>query len=176
VHEDHHDVEPALAGWWGNDKETMFDMNLAFDPAPDAGRHQVGTVPVLSAAPLDGALDVVQDAGIDRIREKSVQLTESLIHLVDERLADHGVTVGTPRDPDRRGGHVALEHDEASRLSEALRDHGVVTDFRQPNVVRVAPAPLYTTFEDVHDVVEILEDILQSGEYEDYERQTSGVT
>jgi kynureninase len=176
VHETHHDVEPALAGWWGNDKATMFDMELAFDPAPDAGRHQVGTVPVLSAAPLDGALDVVHDAGIDRIREKSTALTEYLTDLVDEHLAEYGVEVGTPRDPDRRGGHVALEHDEAYRLSEALRDHDVVTDFRQPNVVRVAPAPLYTTFEDVHDVITIVQDIFETREYEEYERQTDGVT
>jgi len=176
VHEAHHDVDPALAGWWGNDKQTQFDMALEFDPAPDAGRHQVGTVPVLAAAPLDGALDVVHDAGIDRIREKSLALTEYLVDRVDDRLADHGVAVGTPRDPDRRGGHVALEHDEAYRLSEALRDHGVVTDFRKPNVVRVAPAPLYTRFEDVHDVVTIIEEILDTREYEDYEPQTSGVT
>ncbi|WP_227132265.1 kynureninase [Halorubellus salinus] len=176
VHERHHDVEPALAGWWGNDKETMFDMALDFDPAPHAGRHQVGTVPVLSAAPLDGALDVVHDAGIDAIREKSVALTEFLVDFADDHLAEHDVDVGTPRDPDRRGGHVALEHDEAYRISEALRNHGVVTDFRQPNVVRVAPAPLYTSFEDVHDVVEIFADVIETGEYESYDRQTGGVT
>jgi kynureninase len=176
VHEDHHDVDPALAGWWGNDKETMFDMALEYDPAPDAGRHQLGTVPVLSAAPLHGALDVVHDAGIDRIREKSVQLTEYMIELVDDRLAEYGVDVGTPRDPEHRGGHVAIEHDEAYRVSEALRDHDVVTDFRQPNVVRVAPAPLYIRFEDVYDVVALLEDILESREYEEYPEQTGGVT
>jgi kynureninase len=176
VHERHHDLAPALPGWWGNDDATQFDMALDFDPAPDAARFQVGTVPVLSAAPLDGALDVTLDAGIDRIREKSVQLTESLIDLVDDRLATHGVTVGTPRDPDRRGGHVALEHPEAYRVSQALRDRGVVVDYRQPDVVRVCPAPLYTSHEDVHDVVAILEEILETGEYEDYDRRTSGVT
>ncbi|NHN42089.1 kynureninase [Halorubellus sp. JP-L1] len=176
VHEDHHDVHPNLAGWWGNDKATQFDMALEFDPADAAGRFQVGTVPVLSAAPLHGALDVVHDAGIDRIREKSIQLTETLIDLADDRLAEYGVDVGTPREPARRGGHVALEHDEAYRISEALRDHGVVTDFRKPDVVRVAPAPLYTRFEDVHDVVAIIEEILETREYEEYEPQTGGVT
>jgi len=176
VDEAHHDVAPSLPGWWGNDKSTQFDMNLEFDPAADAGRFQVGTVPVLSAAPLAGALDVVHDAGIERIREKSVALTDYLIELVDDRIAEYGASVGTPRDPERRGGHVAIEHPEAYRVSEALRDAGVVVDFREPNVVRVCPAPLYTSFEDVHDVVDVLEAILAEERYADYEPQADGVT
>jgi len=176
VHEDHDDVAPSLPGWWGNDKETQFDMALEFDPAPDAGRFQTGTVPVLSAAPLDGALDVVHDAGIDRVRENSVRLTDYLVDLVDDRLAPYGAEVGTPRDPERRGGHVAIEHPEAYRVSEALRDRGVVVDYRQPDVVRVCPAPLYTSYEDVHDVVAILEDVLDDRTYEAYDPQSDAVT
>ena len=169
VNERHFGESPALAGWWGHDKETQFELNLDFTPADDAGAWQAGTIPVFSAAPLFGALELTHDAGIDVIREKSVGLTSYLIDLVDEHLADRGVSVGTPRDPARRGGHVALEHPEAERISEALRDHEVIVDFRPPNVIRVAPAPLYVGYEDVYDVVEILAAIIDEKRYEAYE-------
>ena len=167
---------PGLPGWWGHEKETMFDMNPTYTPARSAGAFQIGTVNVLSAAPLYGALEVLHDAGIDAVREKSTALTEYLVELADERLAEHGYAVGTPRDPERRGGHVALEHPEGARVSEALRDRGVVVDFRPPDVVRVAPAPLYTGFEDVYDVVEALETVVADGVYESYDPPEGDVT
>ena len=169
VAEEHFGRWPGLPGWWGNDKDSMFELNLTYEPAESAGAWQIGTVNVLSAAPLFGALDVVHDAGIDRIREKSVALTDYLIDLVDEELADHGYDVGTPREPARRGGHVSLEHEEAYGISQALRDRGVVTDFRPPNVIRVCPAPLYTGFEDTYDVIEHCRAVVVEGEYEGYE-------
>ncbi|WP_435344571.1 kynureninase [Haloarchaeobius sp. HRN-SO-5] len=176
VNEEHFGTTPSLAGWWGNDKATQFEMRTTFDPAPDAGAWQVGTPPILSAAPLSGALDVVEDAGIDRLREKSVALTEYLIRLTDARLAEHGYAVGTPQDPDRRGGHVAIEHPEADRISEALRDRGVVVDYRPPDVIRVAPSPYYVTFADVWAVVDNLATIAARSLFEEYERETDGVT
>ncbi len=167
VNERHFGVTPHLAGWWGNDKETQFDMAMTYDPAPHAGAFQTGTVPVLSAAPLDGALDVLDDAGgVEAAREKSLALTEYLVDLVDERLPT--CEVGTPRTPGERGGHVAVEHPEADRLSEALRDRGVVVDYRPPDVVRVCPAPLYTRFEDVWHVVDRLETVIDDRLYEAY--------
>jgi kynureninase len=169
VNDRHFGTTPALAGWWGHEKETMFDMNMTYTPAETAGAWQNGTIPVLSAAPLWGALEVVHDAGIDAIREKSVDLTEYLISLTDDRLADLGCTVGTPRESERRGGHVAIEHEEAARISEALRDSGIIVDFRQPNVIRVCPAPLYTGFEDVWGVVDTIHDIVDEGRYEEYD-------
>jgi kynureninase len=174
--DEHFGVTPGLPGWWGHEKETMFDMNPTYTPARSAGAFQIGTVNVLSAAPLYGALDVVHDAGIEAIREKSVALTDYLLALADERLAEHGYAVGSPRDPDRRGGHVALEHPEGVRVSEALRDRGVVVDFRPPDVVRVAPAPLYTGFEDVYDVVEACRAVVADGVYEEYDAPEGEVT
>jgi len=168
VNERHFGKTPALAGWWGHEKETMFEMNMTFTPAESAGAWQNGTIPVLSAAPLWGSIDVVREAGIEAIREKSLALTSSLISLVDERLAALGCSVGTPREPDRRGGHVAIEHPEAARISEALRDMGVVVDFRQPNVIRVCPAPLYVGYEDVWEVVETIHTIIEENRYENY--------
>ncbi|MEF8851079.1 MAG: kynureninase [Haloarculaceae archaeon] len=162
----HFGTEPALAGWWGHEKATQFEMRETFTPADSAGAWQTGTVPVLSAAPLAGSLELLDEAGIDAVREKSLALTGYLVSLVDERLADLGCSVGTPRDPDRRGGHVAIEHSDAERVSEALRERGVVVDFRPPNVVRVCPAPLYTRFVDVWEFVERLRALLESGAYE----------
>jgi kynureninase len=176
VNERHFGTTPALAGWWGHEKETQFDMNPTFTPADSAGAWQTGTVPMLSAAPLEGSLDVLDDAGIDAVREKSVALTEYLIELVDDHLADRGYAVGTPREPDHRGGHVALEHDEARRISRALRDRGVVADFRQPNVVRVCPSPLYTSFRDVFDTVRHCWEVVAEGEFERFDADGDDVT
>lgn len=176
VNERHFEMTPALAGWWGHEKETQFELNLEFTPADTAGGWQIGTVPVFSAAPLFGSIDIVCEAGIDTVREKSLDLTSYLIHLVDERLAEHGCSVGTPREPDRRGGHVAVEHPEAYRLSQALRDQGIVVDYRPPNVIRLCPAPLYVGYEDVRNVVEILRELLGEEAYEEYETEEAGVT
>jgi kynureninase len=169
VNERHHGTMPALAGWWGHEKETQFEMNTTFTPASDAGAWQIGTVNVFSAAPLFGALDILDDAGIETVREQSLDLTAYLMTLVDQRLDDTEYSVGTPREDDHRGGHVAVEHPEADRISEALRDRGVIVDYRPPNVIRVCPAPLYVGYEDVFRAVEHLAEIVATGEYERYD-------
>ena len=170
----HHGLTPALAGWWGHEKATQFEMNMTYTPADSAGAWQIGTPPLLAAAPLEGSVELLREAGIERLREKSIALTDFLIALVDDRLPE--VSVGTPRDHAARGGHVALEHPEAERLSEALKDRGVVVDFRPPNVVRVCPAAPYTSFADVLEVVDELEAILDSGAHEAYATSEGGVT
>lgn len=174
VAERHHGLTPALAGWWGHEKATQFEMNMTYTPADSAGAWQIGTPPLLSAAPLEGSVELLREAGIDRLREKSLALTDFLIALVDDRLPE--VAVGTPRDHAARGGHVALEHPDAERLSEALTDRGVVVDFRPPNVVRVCPAAPYTSFADVLEVVDEIEAILGSGAHEAYATNDGGVT
>jgi kynureninase len=170
VNERHFGTQPALAGWWGHEKTTQFDMNLTYTPAADAGAWQIGTVHVLSAAPLAGSLEILEDVGIDRVREKSLALTGYLQSLVRDELAEYGYAVGTPTEPHRRGGHVAVEHEHAARISEALRDRGCVVDYRPPNVVRVCPAPLYVGFEDVYDAVGHLREVVADGVYEQYDR------
>ncbi|WP_435077272.1 kynureninase [Halococcus sp. AFM35] len=168
VNERHFGTQPALAGWWGHEKDTQFEMRSTYTPAGTAGAWQIGTVPMLSAAPLEGALDVTTEAGIDAIREKSLALTEYLIALVDERLGE-AFAVGTPREQSRRGGHVAIEHPAAERIVAALAAHGAVVDFRPPNVVRVCPAPLYTSYGDVWEFVATLSDIAESGAHEGFD-------
>lgn len=176
VNERHFGTMPALAGWWGHDKETQFDLNLTFTPAEDAGAWQISAVPMLSTAPLAGSLELVHGAGIDRIREKSLELTSYLMTLVDERLAGRGCTVGTPREPERRGGHVAIEHPDAYQLSQALRDRGAIVDFREPNVIRVCPAPLYVGFREVRAFVDLLADLIDERTYEAYDTERGDVT
>jgi kynureninase len=153
----HHSRAPGLPGWWGQEPAAMFGMRAEHLPAPDARAWQIGTIPILSAAPLWGSLDLVDRAGIDRIREKSVGLTSFLMECVDQRL-----TIGTPREPERRGGHVALEHTQAGRIRSALARRGVVTDFRPPDVIRFTPSPLSTRYRDVWDAIAILAEILES--------------
>jgi len=173
VNREHFGTTPALAGWWGHDKATQFEMRHEFTPADTAGAWQVGTPPLLSVAPLEGALDVVDDAGIDALREKSLALTDLLVDLVDD-LEEY--TVGTPREHAHRGGHVAVEHEEAFRISRALKARGVVVDFRPPNVVRVCPSPLYTSFKEVWAVGEHLDAVMRERLYERFDPRGDGVT
>src|SRR5579864_3821377 len=165
VHERHHALGPAMTGWWGNDKQTQFDMAPEFTPAQSAGAWQIGTPSVLGAAALYGSMAVLREAGIQRVREKSLALTSLLMELADRYLAPLGFEIGTPRDPDRRGGHVALEHPAAVRITRALKARGIVPDFRPPNVIRLAPVALYTRYRDVGEVVCALQDIVESGEH-----------
>lgn len=167
VHQRHFGTRPALAGWWGEDKARQFDMSHTFEPAAGAGAWQISTPSVLGAAPLYGALRLLNEAGIERIRAKSLRLTDYLLFLADALLAQapYGFTVGTPREHARRGGHVALEHPEALRLSKALRARGVVPDFRPPNVIRLAPVALYTTYAELWRTVETLRQVVERGEH-----------
>lgn len=167
VHQRHFGTRPALAGWWGEDKARQFDMSHTFEPAAGAGAWQISTPSVLGAAPLYGALRLLNEAGIERIREKSLRQTDYLLFLADTLLAQapYGFQAGTPREHARRGGHVALEHPEALRLSKALRARGVVPDFRPPNVIRLAPAALYTTYAELWRTVEALRQVVDRGEH-----------
>ncbi|HEX5504340.1 MAG TPA: kynureninase [Thermomicrobiales bacterium] len=169
VNRRHFGAAPGLAGWWGSDKARQFDMTAGFLPAPDAGAWQISTVQVLSSAPLHGSLAMFEEAGIARVRAKSLTLTRYLMDLLDATgltAAPYGYAIGTPREDDRRGGHVAVEHADGARIAKALKARGVVPDFRPPNVVRLAPIALYTSFADVWQVVRHLREIIDNGEHE----------
>ncbi|MBA3881663.1 MAG: hypothetical protein H0X73_02875 [Chthoniobacterales bacterium] len=127
-------------------------------------------------APIDGALQPIEEAGLDRIRAKSLAMTEFIIDAVDSELAKFGFQVGTPREPQRRGGHVSLIHEDAQPMCLALRAQGVIPDFRKPDVVRFAPSPLYNNFADCWDAMEILKEIATSRSYEQFEGAASLVT
>lgn len=166
VNRRHFGKKPGLPGWWGYEKARQFDMVHAWEGAAGAGAWQIGTVPVLAAAPVLGSLKIVAEAGIDRMRAKSLAQTDYLIELVEASgltESPYDYAIGTPRDHARRGGHVAVEHEDAARIAKALKHLGVIPDFRQPNVVRLAPIPLYTTYEDVWRVVQALKTVIDTG-------------
>ncbi len=167
---------PGLAGWFGYVKERQFDMSITFEHARCAGGWQMGTPCVLSAASLDGALKLFTEAGILAVREKSLALTGFMIDMVDERLAPLGFEVGTPREQERRGGHVAVEHAEGWRICCALKKKGIIPDFRPPRVIRLAPVALYNTFEDVERTVAALETIVKGREYEAFSAEREAVS
>jgi len=177
INQRHLPANPSLAGWWGCDKQRQFDMDLEFLPSGTAGAFQTGTPHLFSTAPLEGSLRIYQEAGIERLRDKSIRLTNYLIYLMDTLLPEEksGFRVGSPREEHRRGGHVAVEHEEAVRINEALKHRGVLPDFRYPNVIRLAPVPLYTRFTEVWDTVEYLKKIIENGEYRNYSKKRGDV-
>jgi len=165
VNQNHFGRAPGLAGWFGNKKETQFALSPSFDQCTTAGAWQISTPTVFSSAPLLGALQIFGEAGIERLRLKSLRQTAYLIYLIDQVLTPLGFTVGSPREGERRGGHVALEHPEALGISWALRARGVIPDFRPPNIVRLAPMALYNTFTEIRQSVQIIKEIVQQGEH-----------
>ncbi|WP_438313695.1 kynureninase [Sporosarcina sp. FA9] len=170
VHEKNFGTAPGLAGWFGSKKESQFDMNHTMDPAEDSSAFQVGTPHVLSLAPVIGALEMFEEVGINRIREKSLKLTSYMMNLIEHELSEYGFTVGNPID-DTRGGHILLEHKEAARICKALKEAGVIPDFRAPNGVRLAPVALYNTFEDVWHTLQKLKVIMDEKRYDKFENK-----
>ena len=161
---------PPLAGWFGH--AAPFAFQTGYRAAPGSARFQCGTPPIVSLAALECGIDTVLAAeaagGLAALRQKSLALTGLFIALVDERCAGHGLTIVTPRDPQRRGSQVSVAHaDGAHAIVQALIARGVVGDFRAPDVLRFGFAPLYTRYVDVWDAVDRLRQVLASGEWRD---------
>jgi len=161
VHRKHHGTAPGLAGWFSSAKDRQFDMSSDLEPASTAGAYQIGTPHILSMAPLLGSLELVHRAGIGALRARSLKLTGFLIELAGRELASHDVALATPREEQRRGGHVALRHPQAARLCKALKQRGVIPDFRPPDIVRLSPSPLYTSFAEIAQAIAVLRAILE---------------
>lgn len=163
VHERHaRDFDlPRFAGWWGHDKTTRFEMGPEFHPMAGAEGWQLSNPPVLAMAPVLASLEIFDAVGMEALREKSVQLTGMLLEWLDARLGER-VEVLTPRDPAHRGCQLSLRvHRGDGRAAfRALEDAGVVADWREPDVIRVAPVPLYNRFEDLYHFVHRLEEAL----------------
>jgi kynureninase len=152
-------------------------MGHGYDPVPGIARFLAGTPPVVGLMALEAATAVVAEAGIDAIRAKGSALTSLAIELADAWLAPLGFRLGTPRDPARRGSHVALSHEDGWRMCRALIERGrVVPDFRAPDVIRLGSAPLYTRFVDVWDALDRLRTLVVSGAYLEVEAGPARVT
>lgn len=173
IHERHHHLLPGNAGWFGSDKAKQFDMHHEFTKADGAGAYQIGTPNIFSMAPLLGSIEIFEEADISRIREKSLQLTAMLRTQLAEGVPE--LTDVTPRADAERGGHIALAHPEAARICKALKDKGVVPDFRAPNIIRLAPVALYTSFGDVEQTVKLLQAIMREELYKNYSNKRNVV-
>ena len=160
IHERHFGSAPLarLSGWWGHDVKTRFQMGPEFHAMPGAAGWQVSNPSILSAAPLLASLDLISSARMERIREKSVKLTGFLEYLL-EPLAQ-SIQIVTPRNPAARGAQLSLRvlgaPDRGKRIFNWLTDQGALCDWRDPDIIRIAPIPLYNTFEDVYRLVELL--------------------
>ena len=165
VNRKHFGATPGLAGWFSSDKSSQFDMAHQPTFAQDASAYQIGTPPLLSMAPLQATLEMFQAAGIERVRAKSLKQTRYLMTLIESELDGLGFSIPTPDDDARRGGHVALAHPEAASINKALKERGVIPDFRPPDIIRLAPIALYTSYEEIAETMLIIKRIVQQGEH-----------
>ncbi len=168
VHERHANRPelPRFAGWWGHDKEDRFLMEPGFKPMHGAEGWQLSNAPVIGMAAHNASLDIFMEAGMNRIGEKRDVLTAYLEYIIDDITERNKekcrFEIITPRDKTKRGAQLSiLAHGQGKALFDQLSDEGVVADWREPNVIRVAPAPLYNTFEDVYYFGQILEASIQ---------------
>jgi kynureninase len=156
VHERHarHPDLPRLAGWWGNDKDARFRMEPQFQPIAGAEGWQLSNPSILSMAALRASMDIFDHVGMERLRAKSERLTSYLEFLLEQKPQE-GFSIITPRDPAQRGAQLSLRVTKNGRaVCESLAQHGIICDWREPDIIRVAPVPLYNSFLDVHTFAE----------------------
>ena len=150
---------PRLAGWFGNDPNTRFRLHLEpeFMPVPSADGWQISNPPIFSMAPLRASLAIFDEAGgMEPLRAKSIKLTGYLEFLI-EQIGSRKFSLITPKDPNAHGAQLSIQaHEHPKQLHEELMTAGVKCDFREPNVIRVAPTPLYNTFHEVWRFAQIL--------------------
>jgi kynureninase len=188
-------IMQPIWGWFA--ARSPFKFNLDFTPADDISRFRVGTAPMLSLLAIEPALDILLEAGMDRLRKKSIQQTEYLLHLTRKWLLPLGFSIGSPEDADQRGSHVSLRHPEAYRINRAMIElptmpEGfwenvseiggpppslrVIPDFRAPDNIRLGIAPLYTSFTDIHRALDHIRLITEEKVYLQYSDERLAVT
>ncbi|CAM3348431.1 Kynureninase [Flavobacterium longum] len=161
VHQMHHNNPglPRFAGWWGHNKERRFKMEPDFDPVRGADGWQISNLPILTLAPYLASVEMFAEAGMDALIAKRNQITsylEFILHEIDKEV-DSNFEIITPSDPSARACQLSVFlHGEGRSLFDYLMQNGVITDWREPNVIRLAPVPLYCSFEDMYDFGQIL--------------------
>jgi len=164
VHQNHENKPelPRFAGWWGHDKQSRFLMEPGFKPMKGAEGWQVSNAPVLGMAVHLASLDIFDEVGMDALIEKRVKLTNYLEDLINEISGKNSdnckLEIITPKEQERRGAQLSiLVHGKGKKIFDALTSQGVVADWREPNVIRIAPTPLYNSFEDIYHFAHYLE-------------------
>jgi kynureninase len=162
VHERHADNKdlPRFAGWWNHNKETRFNMRMPFDVMEGAEGWQLSNPPILSMAAIKASLDLFVEVGMDALREKSEKLTGYFEFLINQIETDR-IRIITPKNPKERGCQLSIQVKNADKsLHQKLMDYHIITDWREPDVIRCAPVPMYNSFEDVYQMVSILKELV----------------
>lgn len=158
-----HDTDLSrFAGWWGHDEGERFLMEKGFKPMPGADGWQLSNVNILASAAHAASLEIFEEVGMGALRAKSLKLTAYLEFIIDELNKEYGgFEIITPRDPEQRGAQLSIFfHKNGKALFDYLVQNGVIGDWREPNVIRIAPVPLYNSFEDVYHFGRLLKEAL----------------
>ena len=161
IHEKHHNNMELtrLGGWWGHNKERRFLMEPEYDPIRNAHGWQISNLPILSLAPYLASVEMFDEIGMDKLIEKRDVITAYLEFILKEIAQETNANfeIITPENPKERGSQLSvLLHGEGRELFDYLMKEGVIVDWREPNVIRLAPVPLYTSYEDMYDFGQIL--------------------
>ncbi|MCH3884342.1 kynureninase [Tenacibaculum aquimarinum] len=162
VHEKHSKNKdlPRFAGWWNHNKDTRFNMRQPFDVMDGAEGWQLSNPPILSMAAIKASLDMFAEVGMVALREKSEKLTGYFEFLINE-IGSHDIKIITPSNPKERGCQLSIQVKNADKsLHKKLTENNIITDWREPDVIRCAPTPMYNSFEDVYRMVSILQTLL----------------
>jgi len=162
VHEKHADNKdlPRFAGWWNHNKETRFNMRQPFDVMKGAEGWQLSNPPILSMAAIKASLDIFAEVGMEALREKSEKLTGYFEFLINQIDSD-SIKIITPSNPKERGCQLSIQVKNADKsLHTKLTENNIITDWREPDVIRCAPVPMYNSFEDVYKMVSVLKELL----------------
>lgn len=158
IHERHanDDTLSRFAGWWGHNKDTRFKMRDDFDPMPGTEGWQLSNPPILAMAAVWASLQIFEEVGMNKLRQKAISLTGYLEYLVNT-LGDEVINIVTPADPQQRGSQLSIQVKNADKaLFDSITEAGVIADWREPDVIRVAPVPMYNSYEDVYHFYNIL--------------------
>ena len=142
---------PRYTGWWGHEEKVRFEMASDFRPMPGAEGWQLSNPPIFALAPLRASMEIFHEAGMERLRAKSVSLTGYLEFLL-KALASPKFEIITPPEPERRGAQISMRiPDKGRAFCEELAAAGVIGDWREPDILRIAPVPLYNSYQDVYE-------------------------
>ena len=157
-------VSQPLTGWLGHIKP--FDFEVEYKPANDINKFICGTPPIIAYKAIESGLEIFKDLSIIEIREKSTKLSEMFIQLMKQECTEFGFTLFSPKNSEHRGSQISFLHENAYSIIQALISHGIIGDYREPNVMRFGISPLYMRFEDVWNAITCLREIMQTGEWQ----------
>ena len=168
-------LENPISGWFGHEQPFKFD--LEFKPADTIRRFLTGTPSILSLAAIEPAIDLINQAGIERIRDKSIKQVQYLIYLFKEILQPLGFFLKSPTEPNHLGSHISLSHEQASRICRALIEaKNVIVDFRKPDNIRLGVSPLYTSYLELFEAVMRMKEVMVDSLYQNYSMKSFAVT